>query len=55
VVTPPDGPQIRKPDGTLRQLSSTGGTAKLEAISDAGDVIFTTMTNVGAASSRSAS
>ncbi len=37
---------IREPDGTERQLSSTGGTAQIEAISETGDVIFTTATFV---------
>jgi hypothetical protein len=35
---------IREPDGTLRQLSSTGGSAAIEALSDSGDVVFTITT-----------
>jgi hypothetical protein len=37
---------IREPDGTLRQLSSTGGHAQIDALSENGDVAFTTRTSV---------
>jgi hypothetical protein len=36
---------LRAPDGTERQLSSTGGVAKIKGLSDTGEVIFDTAVN----------